>query len=239
MKDSAIQPLLVSQWKYWGAGFAGPPCEGPVHLEQLLVETACQLEKNARLLVMAVSWLAEHFSIVDIEELVALAREQQGRDSASLGLMLEIAQGFIGSDVFAPVLSVCHPCDQPEPLSELDRSRPALARFAEQSAGSVSQKWGLWTQNLDVLKTDALRPASWIIRHNRTFLLRKLLKGDVRSKVIITLAEKGLKDVNETDLTHIAGCTRRTMHMALDNLEASGLIIRERKGRSYAINLSA
>ena len=91
---------------------------------------------------------------------------------------------------------------------------------------------------LGELKRDAMRPASWIAQHNPTFLLRSLLKGDIRSKVITALAEQGLDDVTETDLTRRAGCTRRAMHLALENLEAAGLIVRHRHGRRYAISLS-
>jgi biotin operon repressor len=112
-----------------------------------------------------------------------------------------------------------------------------MALLAKQSASPVSSKWGLWAQPIDELKHDAMRPASWIAQNNPTFPLRSLLKGDVRSKVITALAEQGLHDVSETDLTRRAGCTRRAMHLALENLEAAGLIVRQRQGRSYAISL--
>ena len=125
------------------------------------------------------------------------------------------------------------------PLFDLDRSRPALARLARQNASRSSCKWGLWSGPLERLKPEALRPPHWICRHNPAFMLRNLLKGDVRSKVIASLAEQSLADVTETELTHRAGCTRRAMHLALDNLETAGLIVREHRGRRYAIRLSA
>lgn len=237
MSNAQARPTLVAQWKYWGAEFNVPPCGGPVNLEQLLVDTAKGLADNPRLLVMAVTWLAEHHEIVDLDQFAKLADKLRGRDSARLGLLLETAQGFIGTDVFGHVIAACHPWESPEPLFDVDRSSHGMARLAERSASPISGKWGLWAEPIEELKHDAMRPASWIAQHNTTFLLRCLLKGDVRSKVITALGEEGLIDVTETDLTRRAGCTRRAMHLALENLEAAGLIDRRRQGRSYAISL--
>jgi biotin operon repressor len=237
MSPAQVHPVLVAQWKYWGAGFNVPPCPGPVNLERLLVDTAKALAGNPRLLVMAVTWLTEHHEIVEIDDLARLADKLRGRDSARLGLLLETAHRFIGAAVFGDVVAVCQPWDPPEPLFDVDRRSPGMARLADKSADPVSRKWGLWAQPTEELKNDAMRPASWIAQNNPTFLLRCLLKGDVRSRVIVALAEQGLRDVSETDLTLRAGCTRRAMHLALENLESAGLIVRRRQGRSYAISL--
>jgi len=186
---------------------------------------------------MAVTWLAEHHAVIDVNYLAKLADKLRGRDSARLGLILEAAQGFIGEDVFGEAVANCQPWEPPEPLFEVERTSPGMVRLAERSASVLSRKWGLWTQPIEELKHDAMRPSSWIAQNNPTFLLRSLLKNDVRSKVITALAEQGLSEVSETDLTRRAGCTRRAMHLALENLEAAGLIVRQRHGRSYAISL--
>jgi hypothetical protein len=110
-----------------------------------------------------------------------------------------------------------------------------MARLAKQGARPISRRWGLWAQPIARLKRGVMRPAEWIARHNPSFTLRVLLKGDVRSKVMIALTEQGLRDATETDLTRLAGCTRRAMHLALANLESAGLISRRRLGRRYAI----
>ena len=237
MIAAEIKPSLTSRWKYWGAGFNVSPCRGPVNLEQLLVDTAKGLPDNPRLLVMSVTWLTEHYRIVEIDQLAMLARDLRGRDSARLGMLLETAQKFIGQNVFNEVLDICQPWEIPEPLFEVDKSRPGLARLAREWASSISRKWGLWAAPVEELKHDAMRPASWIAQHNPAFMLRSLLKGDVRCKVMIALAEEGLTDATETDLNSRAGCTRRAMHLALENLEVSGLIVRKRQGRNYAISL--
>jgi biotin operon repressor len=231
------KPSLTARWKSWGVAFNTLPCHEPGNLEQLLVDTAKALDQNARLLVMTVTWLAEHHEIVEMGRLAQLAQGLRGRDSARLGLLLETAQEHVAADVFRPVLALCQPWEPPEPLFEVDRIRPALARLARERASRISLKWGLWAEPLERLKPEALRPPSWIARQNPAFMLRKLLKGDVRCKVITALAEQGLTQVSETDLTLRAGCTRRAMHLALENLEISGLIVRQRRGRRYAISL--
>ena len=57
-----------------------------------------------------------------------------GRDSAKLGLLLETAQEFIGTDVFGWVIAECHPWDPSEPLFDVDQTSAAMARLAEKSA---------------------------------------------------------------------------------------------------------
>jgi hypothetical protein len=202
-----------------------------------LTDTAKGLAANPRLLVMAATWLVRHHEIVQTEELAKLSDKLRGRDSARMGLLLETAQEFIGADVLAPAVAACQPWSPPEPLFDVDRTSPAMSRLAQRSASTISRKWGLWAQPVEELKHDAMRPAWWIATHNPTFLLRSILKGDVRSRVITALAENGIIDPSETDLTRLAGCTRRAMHLALENLEAAGLIVRHRRGRSYAIRL--
>jgi hypothetical protein len=237
MSLAQANPVITAQWKYWGVGFNVPPCTGPVNLEQLLVETARSMADNPRLFVMTVTWLAEHHEIVDAGQLAGLADKLRGRDSARLGLLLETSQEFIGASVFSEVVANCQPWEPPEPLFDVDRDSPGMARLAKKWASPLSRKWGLWAQPIEELKHDAMRPASWIAQVNPTFMLRGLLKGDVRSRVVTALAEQGLSDVTETDLTRLAGCTRRAMHLALENLEAAGLIVRRRQGRNYAIGL--
>ena len=237
MSLAQTKHTLAAQWKHWGAGFNVPPCPGPVNLEQLLIDTVKGLADNPRLFVMAVTWLVEHHEIVEMGQLAKFADKLRSRDSARLGLLMETAQEFIGDDVFGQVVAICQPWEPPEPLFDVDRSTPGMTRLADRTASPTSRKWGLWMQPIDELKHDAMRPASWIAQNNPMFLLRSLLRGDVRSKVITALAEQGLSDVSETDLTLRAGCTRRAMHLALENLEAAGLIVRQRRGRSYAISL--
>lgn len=234
---STTNPSLAARWKKWGCGYIVPPWSHVANLEQLLIDTARHLGQDARLLVMTVTWLTEHHRLVDVDYLATLAQKLDDRQSAQLGLLLDMAQEFIGEDVFSLAMKECRPCRPPRPLYDLDRSRPVLARLARQQACAASHRWGLWTPPV-ALKHDAMRPASWIAANNASFMLRALLKGDVRSKVIAALSEDGLVEVSETHLTRRAGCTRRAMHLALENLEASGLIRRCRRGRNYAITLN-
>lgn len=229
---------LQERWKHWGVAFAVEPCAGPVDLEALLTDTAAHLNQNPRLLVMTVTWLCEHHDIVDVGQLALQAARLRGRDAAALGLLLQTAQTFIGEEIFAAILSGLEPCRPAQPLYDVYRGPRPMEAMAKDSASTLSRRWGLWAPPLDSLKPNALRPPSWIAAHNRAFVLRRLLKGDVRCKVMTALAERGFDNVSETELTRHAQCTRRAMHLALENLHASGLIVRHRHGRRYAIRLS-
>jgi len=230
-KDNSV----LARWKRWGIGFNVEPSPEPCGLEGLLVDTAEELGSNARLYVMVATWLVEHHAIVDTERLAELALHLHGEASAGLGLLLETAQERIGEAVFANVIAACHPVESPRPLYAFLRNRTGLSKLSESTASEASRKWGLWTQRLDRLKPESLRPASWIAKHNEAFCLRTLLKGDVRSRVLTALREEGQRNVSETDLTRRAGCTRKAMHSALDNLEQAGLITRKLQGRKYTI----
>ncbi len=232
------KPSLRERWKHWGVAFAVEPCAGPVNLEDLLIDTARGLHQNARLLVMTVTWLDRHHEIVDVGQLALQAARLRGPDSARMGLLLETAQEFIGEEVFSPVLSVLEPLSPPEPLYDVYRGHGTMAAMAKDAASPLSRKWGLWAPPLESLKPNALRPPAWVAAHNLAFVLRSLLKGDVRCKVMTALAERGFDNVSETELTHHAQCTRRAMHLALENLQASGLIVRSRHGRRYEIRLA-
>jgi DNA-binding transcriptional ArsR family regulator len=231
----SAKPPLAAQWNAWGTSFVIDACEYPVHLEALLVDTAREYDRQARLFENGIAWLAEYHALVDVPELVRQAAGLRGRDSARLAILLETAQEYIGAPAFAPVLAVCRPWEEPEPLYDFFRDHPEMARLAKKEASPISRKWGLWAPPLDRLKRNALRPPSWIAKHNPAFMFRVLLKGDVRSKVMTALGEERLSEVSETELTRRAGCTRRAMHLALANLERAGLIVRKREGRRYAI----
>ncbi len=231
----AEETSISQQWVRWGVGFNCEASEEPVDLEQLFVDTAAAMDDNPRLIVMTVTWLARYYHLVDVSRLAELAKGLQGRDSARLGLLLESSYQHIPKGTFDPVLAVCRPWRPVEPLYDFMRENPELAAIYRGRATKLSLKWGLWTEEIDRLKFNALRPAHWIAAHNPTFTLRALLKNDVRCRVMTTLIEQRLGPLTETQLTKHVGCTRRAMHLALVNLESAGLIRRKREGRNYAI----
>ncbi|MFP4215183.1 MAG: winged helix-turn-helix domain-containing protein [Phycisphaerae bacterium] len=231
------EPSILSRWKRWGVSFHVPPSPQPCSVEQLLVDTAEELHTNARLFALAVTWLTQNYPIVDVERLSQRAVRLHGDASARLGLLLETAEGWIGAGVFQQAVEVCHPAETPKPLFAAE-AFPPLAELVRKQASEISLRWGLWARPMDRLKVESLRPASWIAQHNQTYRLRWLFRGDVRSRVVTALMEEQLPAPSEADLTRFAGCTRKAMHSALDNLESAGLITRKRQGRRYVISVA-
>ncbi len=229
---------ILSRWKRWGVSLSVPPASLPCSVERLLVDTAGELQNKARLFVLAVTWLVRHYPIVDVGWLAELAVPLRGDASARLGLLLETAQGWIGSDVFAEAVDLCHEAQTPKPLFNVEARRDALVQLVRQGASETSRRWGLWARPIDRLKFESLRSPSWIAKHNETYRLRWLFKGDVRSRVVMALIEEGQDGPSEADLTRFAGCTRKAMHTALANLEDAGLITRKRQGRRYVISVA-
>jgi hypothetical protein len=230
-------PSVLSRWKRWGVSFAVEAACRPCSVEGLLVDTSGMLHGNARLFALVVTWLTQNHPIVDVERLAERAVRLHGDASSRLGLLLEAAQGWIGSTVFQQAAEVCHPAETPKPLFRAEAS-PPLAELVRKQASEISLRWGLWARPMDRLKVESLRPASWIAQHNQTYRLRWLFRGDVRSRVVAALMEEQLPCPSEADLTRFAGCTRKAMHTALDNLENAGLITRKRQGRRYVISVA-
>ncbi|MBI1374285.1 MAG: hypothetical protein GC159_16335 [Phycisphaera sp.] len=141
-------------------------------LELLLLDTVRHAPGNARLLIMAVTWLSRYGALIDILRLHRLIREELDTDHRpTMGLMLELAV-----DAGAPVelreaVAVCEPAVDPAPLFDVYRRTPALREFAEKNASATSRRWSRWAQPFE-LKTDAIRPASWVMHHNPQFARR-------------------------------------------------------------------
>jgi hypothetical protein len=229
---------VISRWASLGVMFNARPSREAPNIEQLLIDTAGQLDQNARLLVMAVTWLERFHTKVFWDQLSGLTARLVGRQSAQMGLLADMVGQYVHDKALQSVIDACGPMETPEPLSAVERTRPALAGLSRKRACGISKKWGLWTQGVDRLKSSAIRPAVWIARRNPTFALRGMLKGQVAVRAIVALSEQGMKDVTETQLTRHVGCTRRAMHTALDDLDNSGWITRKQSGKRYAINLS-
>lgn len=236
-KHSAYSDV-VARWASLGVMFNAEPSGEAPNIEELLIDTAGQLDQNARLLVMTATWLKQFHAKVFWDQLAALAAPLDDRHSARMGLLTDMSRQYIDDKAPQAVIDACRPMETPEPLSAVESPRPALARLSRKQACAISKKWGLWTQSIDRLKPGAVRPASWIARRNPTFALRGMLKGRVAARAIVALAEQGMKNVTETQLTRHVGCTRKAMHTALDDLDNSGWITRKQRGKQYAINLS-
>jgi hypothetical protein len=78
---------IAAAWTRVGACFTVAPSEEPVDLESLVVTTARAAPWDARLFVVAASWLATHHVLVDGHRLALLASALRGNDT-QIGLQL-------------------------------------------------------------------------------------------------------------------------------------------------------
>ena len=75
----------------------------PVNLEQLLIETAKELDRNARLLVMAITWLSEYHAIVEVESDAANERAGIGGWRGFEFFGVEASENEAVDFVFGPI----------------------------------------------------------------------------------------------------------------------------------------
>lgn len=73
-----------------------------------------------------------------------------------------------------------------KPLFLSARQNPKLTQLAKRRASDLSQKWNLWCQPIE-FKTDAIRPASWIIQHHPALRTRADFRGDLKALILAAL----------------------------------------------------
>ncbi|MGH7132405.1 MAG: hypothetical protein ACREJO_10720 [Phycisphaerales bacterium] len=232
---------LEAQWARVGVLFNCAPAGREPDLERLLLETARGLGGNARLLPLVVTWLVEFNGFVAKHRLKRLAAaELEGEASAGLGLLLDAAIGAGASAELAVARGVCRPLKAGRPLTEDLRADGRLAGIAERHASGLSRRWGLWTPDV-VLKTDAVRPAAWLLSHNPGYAARIIRKGDLRCSILETLRrDMAGRARSESELTRLSGATRTAVRKALAALVLEGEVtVGERKEneRDHAVEL--
>ena len=222
---------LVRDWARLGAGFdvdAELAMAHPVDLERVVLETARHAPKMARLFVMAATWLHRYGDMVAKKRLGRLARQELDRRHwAVLGLLLDVAQQGTHPAAFASITRGLGAAAEPGPLFEASRGSGALRRLAEDSASAVSRRWGLWCREVE-FKSDALRPAEWIIARNPELRTRADHRGDLRASVLATLRHDAEAGRSEVRLAGLAGGSRAQVRAALRNLEMAGRVVRRR-----------
>ena len=97
----AVTHPLDARWRRLGALFSIEAATEPVDVEGLLVATWSRVRDDARLFVMALSWLALHGDLVDPRELGRRLRGLTPDDRAVAGCMLELASRAAGTPLGA------------------------------------------------------------------------------------------------------------------------------------------
>ena len=217
---------IESQWARLGVLFNCAPASSTPDLEHLLLDTARQLHLNGRLLPLVSTWLIEHGLYVARHRLKRLIVEElEPEYQSALGLLLETAVQHGASAELRRLCKVCVPLPDPCPLSASFRSKPALIEIAEQTAGDLSVKWGLWSPDV-VLKHDAICPSGWIREHNPSLLPRLVRRGDLRCSILEVFARDVLgNSISVSVLARLTCATRPAVYDAVNALVAEGELV--------------
>ena len=229
---------VVSDWGRLGILFNVPLAERTPDIEPLLIRTAEVLPNHARLLPAVTTWLGHYERMVARHRLAAIAGRIERRDvSASLGLLLDLGARISQTDHLSSAIAACRAAATPGPLFLVDRRSEAMSRLARDSACDIALRWGLWTPR-PATKTDAIRPASWIVRTNPELRWRAVFGGNLRASLLACLKASPAAGRSESALAAACGATRKALRDALDHLQLCGLISRERSARRTVISIS-
>lgn len=232
--------LIAANWAQLGVMFGASPVRHAVDLERLLLDTARTASANSRLLVMAVTWLARHGEAVGKHRLAALIRrELEPEFRPTMGLLLDLARSADKANHTRFDLAIRSCTDIGEslaarPLSDIEHANPVLSGLAERRASALSRKWGRWYEPFEP-KHNALRPVTWVMRHNPGLYERSLAGGNLTASILAECETRRAK--SEADLAYRCAASRPAIRAALRSLERTGRIQILRHGRSHQISL--
>lgn len=218
---------LLRQWARLGILFGVQPADTTPDIEKLLIDTVVMLPQIPRLLPACVTWLTHYERLVCRHRLAVFAADVSAAEtSAALGLLLSIAKQFSKTEHLHLAVNTCRPLTQSRPLFMVDRMSPTLARLALNKSDSLGRQWGLAYDAIQ-LKQDAIRPLSWVMRHNPSLKDRALFSGNLRVSILETLAHDKHAGQSESVLARRCRATRKAVREALDHLEFCQLVARQ------------
>jgi hypothetical protein len=227
---SATEAQVAAAWARLGVMFNVAPAKRTPDVERLLLDTVRLAPGNVRLFLLAASWLHRFSSYVAGHRLARLVHDELEVEARPvLGLMLEWAGGInlkYAIDVCRGEISQVG-----RPLSDAENGMAVLRRQAERSASALSKKWGRWVSDEAMrMKHDAIRPVSWVARHNSDLAARSSL-GDVATSVVAEWPEGGEVD-GAMEVSRRIGASRLATNGALRDLELAGRVEMEKtRGR--------
>jgi len=98
-----------------------------------------------------------------------------------------------------------------------------MKAMAKRRACDLSRKWNRWCQSFE-FKTDALRPASWIMARHPQLRTRADFRGDLRASILAALQYDDGAGDSEMKLAELAGGSRAQVRNALANLVMTGRV---------------
>ncbi len=214
---------LMAEWARLGVLFNTSPVSYKVDLEELVVKTASVGRMEERLLVMAASWLAVHFHLLDARRLGRKLEEQSDETSAVVGVMLSLAlKESPNATQLRAAVGYCTPLTGMQPLYFVFWAYPELLNLVKEESLGLFEEWGFW-HNDEQIKLDAIRPVSWIVRQCSEMFVRALVGPGLDLELIDLLSE------SPKTVTEIGKATRATYaatHASAMRLLGRGLIRR-------------
>lgn len=239
MKNDQIDKL-ISQWNRIGTWFNAPTATQTPDLERLVLDTVRSASGNARLFIMAATWLNQYGEFLARHRFKRMITDELETEYRSvMGMLLDIAQQGTHPLRFQTFIDLLRPAgDRPaHPLFDISRSSPGFIERAKRRASPMSKKWGLWADPIE-FKFDAIRPASWIRAQNPEFIDRAYFRGDLRASIMAALRyDEGAGD-SESNLAIAAGGSRSQVREDLVNLQKIGCAQRIPAGNKIHIALT-
>ena len=219
----AVTHPLDARWRRLGALFSVEAATEPADLEELLVETWRRVRDDARLFVMALSWLTQHDDLVDPRELGRRLRGLTSEDRAVAGCMLELASRVAGTHVrWARILRRCDPLPTRQPLFRRMERFPGVVAALATQGHPVARRWGWLVSPEDVaVKEDAVAPRAWLVEHVPELRLRDVLGAGLDARILLAVADKPR---SIWALSKDLGATYAGAHRAVEQLERRGLV---------------
>jgi hypothetical protein len=212
-----------SQWVRLGVNFTDPPLPAGVDLEEALILSLAKIQEDPRLFWGIASWLHEYGSLVDGRRL-SLIWSQRSTSPLLAALIVASRSPFLRS-----LLRCCRPFASPQPLFSEMASNPVLHNKVQKGALPQFLRWGILLDDWS-LRLDAIRPRSWVFRHNPYLRLRALMGADLRSEVFWTISQ-ARKALTASDLGRCLHRQYASVHATLAQLWVGGLLERQGEGR--------
>ncbi|HEX8212247.1 MAG TPA: hypothetical protein VF584_18875 [Longimicrobium sp.] len=233
IQNTAERRDISAEWKRVGAGFSVAPAAYPVDIEALVGRTARQAPADHRLFFVAASWIGVHHMLVDMRRLGRILEKLEELGSAVAGAMLAVANEVAASDRLLAAQRYCRPLHEPRVLFERIAADPVLAAFARDQSLPLFSRWGLWHDEIS-LKTAAIRPVRWILKHCPELRVRALIGASLEGQIVEALREKPR---SIAELARVTGATYAATHEAVTRLYARGLAESLRSGAKSAVVL--
>jgi hypothetical protein len=224
---------IFAEWKRVGAGFSVASAAHAVDIEALVGCTAGQAPGDHRLFFVAASWIGVHHTLVDMRRLGRIVEKLDVLGSAVAGAMLAVANEIAGSERLVAAQRYCRPLDEPRVLFESIAVNPVLASYAREQSLPLFSRWGLWHDEVS-LKTAAIRPIRWILKHCPELRVRALIGASLEGQIVEALREKPR---SIAELARVTGATYAATHEAVTRLYARGLAESVRSGAKSAVVL--